>query len=86
MTKILACECRSESVSRVTSVERPEDLTRLIGPHALVISSISLSSKLTDGALVVVVNPISYGIYCLTKSVNTTANTLQQRNISLRSH
>ncbi|KAJ5369770.1 uncharacterized protein N7496_005862 [Penicillium cataractarum] len=62
MAKILAYECLLERLHELPPrTERGEELLRSIGPHARSIASTSLSSDLTDGALVVAVNPIFYG-------------------------
>lgn len=64
MAKILAYECLLERLCEGSPLtERADELLRSIGPHARSIASISLSSDLTDGALVVAVNPIFYGNY-----------------------
>lgn len=69
MAKILAFECLIEGVSDITSSEQTQYLGS-IHLHARQITSICLSADLSDGAMVVAVNPAFYGIVFGTVSIN----------------
>ena len=63
MAKILALECVLDHETRCTSSSpQQNDYLLSIRQHAREISSICLSAELSDGAMVVAVNPAFYGI------------------------
>ena len=62
MAKILVFECLVEGASGTMRQSRQPDYTASIRLHAREITSICLSSDLSDGAMVVAVNPVFYGM------------------------
>lgn len=62
MAKILVFECLAEGASGDVRQPRQTDYTASIRLHAREITSICLSSDLSDGAMVVAVNPVFYGM------------------------